>query len=274
MSVDTQVAIFMQGQKPDLQKAIDFLQEQFDGDLEDPDNFFAEMDWGEEVEFGIGFITQDTVYISFGWEFYSGEEFVKALRPLFPSLSIVIYIGYNQEDCYIDPPGSLYSYLEFPGASIDPDRAPDLYIGHFANKYNFSEKLVETVLEEPNLAYDDMDRLFNTTAILKKAGLITDLHQPDGAWGFASITFDGKKDELLRVETWAHSLGVFVPEEIVYRHINLTENAELPTLLFLSTQDGASKLSETLGALFPSVELKLVYTPGDQLVPLEPGANI
>ncbi len=236
----------------------------FDEDDDDIGCIFKAADWRDCGDWDYSFSrtspTTCTFNLIMGAE--GADEVIYRAASKFKSVGFVSYEADQEQDsCWITPPGRDFGYWAYPKKVIDSNHNA-YFVTHLYWKYNFPENWSETIIKnfKMNAGRDGrvMERLFNHTAILKKAKYIRRPDEDATGWALYTLTIRGDEPDL---DHFAQHLQAILPPAqklFLYEETALTRKSKgSATMQALSRVGELDGLVNQLRVEFPQLVFEL-----------------
>ena len=260
------------GTKEDLDALEKILKEQWkiyeatsnNGKLE-TGTIFDCVEWGEcDWGYHAGRLSLTSMYFQLEDGAIGADEVLDNAAENLKSIQAVTWVGMQELDsCWITPPGIDLGFWAYPNDLIGSNHNA-YFLTYLDRKYGFSEEWAEPILDALGLDGEtdknEMEDLFNHTAILIHAGIIDEPADDPLGWGRNTLIFTGTKLELSEVEKRLREVAPKVKDLFLYEDISLLklENSQA-TMQALSHQGELDVLVSQLNAEFSEVTVKHTF---------------
>ncbi len=226
---------------------------------------FDSVEWGEcEWGYWAGRISPTRMNFSLEDGAIGAEDVLSDATANLSSVEIISYIGNQELDtCWITPPGIDLGFWSYPNDLIGSNHNA-YFLTYLDRKYGFSEEWAEPILDALGLDGEtdknEMEDLFNHTAILIHAGIIDEPADDPLGWGRNTLIFTGTKLELSEVEKRLREVAPKVKDLFLYEDISLLklENSQA-SMQALSHQGELEVLVNQLIAEFSEGTVKHTF---------------
>ncbi len=234
-------------------------------DVELDGNIFDGVEWGEDDwGYRVRRTSPTTMTFHLKWGAVGADFVIADAASRFESVTVVSYTADQEQNmCWISPPGIDLGYWAFPKNGIEANHN-SYFLSYVKRKYAFSTAWAKPLLGALGLDGEtdkkEMEDLFNHTAILIKAGFISEPADDPSGWGKVALTITGSKTDHDQVESRLRQIAPKVKDNFLYEEICLLRGVDgTATMQVLCRQGELDGLVGKLQEEFPLITIEQTW---------------